>query len=331
MLRSLEHSAATWLAIIWQIMTLLGWVGLSPIILHLRPSSDADATETTAGEAVVQLVVATLLVVVHAAVIVLLTAMLAVPVVPTWRSMMLAAFAAYAPLDWLAYLAIITLGYVSDVERRRRVAVKREEALQAESLESRLSALRARLNPHFLFNALNSIHVLSSAGRTHETTRMVEGLTSLLRYVLDERRAKVPLSDEMAFAQEYLEVQRIRLGDRLQFEIETDPLAANTLVPQLVLQPIIENAVEHGIAQLLNGGTVRIGARIVHDRLEIDVENDGLGTDSRESTAGIGLSSTRERLARLYGASAIVSLEQRPSPPGVRARITIPVRHEAAA
>ena len=330
-LRSLGHPAANWLALVWQIMTLLGWIGLAPMVLRLPRVRDLNASDARTGDVVVHLLIAPCLIVAHAVIIVTLTGLLAIPIVPAWSSMLASALEIYAPLDLLAYLSIIALGYTSDVERRRRAAEQREAALRAESLESRLSALRARLNPHFLFNALNSVHVLSNAGRTHETTQMVEGLTSLLRYVLDDRRAKVPLTDELSFAREFLEVQRIRFGDRLHFEIEAEPPAGSAIVPQLLLQPIIENAVEHGVALTLSGGTVWVRARITGERLEIDVDDNGVGTTTHEGVSGIGLSSTRERLARLYGPRASLTIESDKDRSRTRVRIVLPLERTAAA
>jgi two-component system LytT family sensor kinase len=329
-LRSLGHPAANWLALVWQIMTLLGWIGFAPAVLRVRRIRDPELAEASAADILVHFSIALALIVIHSAVIVVLTGALAIPIVPGWASMFRSALEIYAPLDLLAYLSIVALGYASDVDRHRLAAEQREAALRAESLESRLSALRARLNPHFLFNALNSVHALSIAGRTDETTQMVRGLTSLLRYVLDERHSKVALSDELSFVREFLEVQRIRFGDRLHFKIDVDPKTADAIVPQLLLQPIVENAVEHGVSQTLNGGTVRVSARTTGERLEINVDDDGAGAAAHEGAAGIGLSSTRERLTRLYGPQASLTIERDNELPRTRVRIVLPFEPAAA-
>lgn len=327
-LRSLGHPAHTWLALVWQIMTLLGWIGLTPVVLRIRGVLSSSERDVVAGprplDVVVQLGIVTGLVLTHAMVIVVLTGALFIPIVPSARAMVAAALTLYAPLDLLAYLAVVALGYASDVERHRRDAARREVALRTETLDSRLSALRARLNPHFLFNALNSVHVLARAGKTEETIRVVEGLTALLRYVLDERRPTVPLADELAFVRDYLEVQRVRFGARLRYEIDYEPQLGAASVPQLLLQPLVENAVEHGVARALDGGAVRVTATRAGDTLSLLVEDDGPGTSAAEPSDGIGLSSTRERLERLYDGRATLTFERRPGIAGGRVRVDIP-------
>jgi signal transduction histidine kinase len=326
-LRSLAHPAAAWLSMVWQVMTLLGWIGLTPLILGGRTTPDATEQVQgglTPGGALKHVVVVTVLVTIHAVVIVTISAALFIPMVPSWRALVFAAFVTYLPIDLLAYVAILGLGYVSDTERHRRESAQREAALRAESLDNRLAALRARLNPHFLFNVLNSADVLARSGKTAQMSKVLDGLTGLLRYVLDERRPNVTLREELDFAGRYLEVQQIRLGDRLRCSVVTQPGVDGAAVPQLLLQPIIENAVEHGIAQALDGGVVHVEARRDGDVLEIAVDDDGAGIVIEGSGAGIGLSSTRERLARLFGSRASLRVEPRSAVRGTRAVIRIP-------
>jgi signal transduction histidine kinase len=326
-LRSLAHPAAAWLSMVWQVMTLLGWIAFTPLILGGRTTP--DATERMHGGltprgALKHVVVVTVLVTIHAVVVVTISAALFIPMVPGWSALVLAAFVTYLPIDLLAYVAILGLGYVSDTERHRREAVRREAALRAESLDNRLSALRARLNPHFLFNALNSVDVLARSGKTAQMSKVLDGLTGLLRYVLDERRPNVTLREELEFVGRYFEVQQIRLGDRLRCSVVAQPGVDAAAVPQLLLQPIIENAVEHGIAQTLDGGVVHVEARRDGDILEIAVDDDGAGIAAEGSGTGIGLSSTRERLVRLFGSRASLRVEPRSVGGGTRALIRIP-------
>ena len=167
--------ASPWVGMVWEIMTLLGWIGITPMLLDERPL----AWRTTRGAAVgltpvdvaTHLLLVAVLTVIHAAAIVALSGLLFIPLTPNWHTLALTAFTIYLPLDLLAYVTILTLGFASDVERQRRDSAQREAAMQAESLNSRLAALRARLNPHFLFNALNSVHVLARAGKPEETVR----------------------------------------------------------------------------------------------------------------------------------------------------------------
>jgi sensor histidine kinase YesM len=313
-------------------MTLLGWIGMTPLVLRLRRVASANAHDIASGprlvDALRELAIIAALTVTHALVLVALTSAMFIPIVPSWGGMLVAALVICVPLDLLAYLAIVSLAYVSDVERRRRDAARREEALRAETLDSRLTALRARLNPHFLFNALNSVHVLARAGKTDQTIRVVEGLTTLLRYVLDERRPTVPLGDELAFAREYLEVQRVRFGERLQYEIVCPPHLGAASVPQLLLQPLVENAVEHGVASALDGGAVRVTATRDGDMLRLVVEDDGPGSSTSEPSNGIGLSNTRERLARLYGGRATLTFVRERSEAGGGSRVEVDIPFE---
>lgn len=329
---ALRHPAAAWLSIVWQVMTLLGWIGFTPLILRERGTSDPTANVQgglTALGALEHAAIVAVLTVVHAVAVVSISAALFIPMIPSWSALVRTAFVTYLPLDMLAYLIILSLGYVSDTERHRREAARRETALRAETLDSRMSALRARLNPHFLFNALNSVDVLARAGKTDQMSKVLGGLTGLLRYVLDERRPNVRLREELEFVRQYLEVQQARFGGRLRYSIVCQPGTEDALVPQLILQPIIENAVEHGIARTLDGGAVRVESVRQDDGLEVTVDDDGAGVPTEPLPHGIGLSSTRERLARLFGDRASLRVESRADARGTRVVIRIPLDAEA--
>lgn len=327
------HRSASFVALVWEIMTLLGWIGLTPILLAERPTGRVSAGGAIAGLSptgvATHLLMIVVLTVVHAALVVAFTGLLFIPIEPDWQTLARTAFTIYLPLDMMAYLTILTLGFASDVARQRRATEQREAALRAESLDSRLTALRARLNPHFLFNALNSVHVLARAGKADETSRLVEGLTGLLRYVLDERRATVPLREELSFVRTYLGVQQVRFGDRLRYDVQSDASLDDALVPQLLLQPIVENALEHGVARALDGGSVRVIVARAGDVLRVIVEDDGPGPAAADNSSGIGLASTRERLARLLGARARLVIEPRPSSEGRGTRVVIEIPLES--
>jgi hypothetical protein len=325
---NLDYSAGSLLALTWMVMSLLGWIGLTPLILSERAvgAKGDDSPGIRPAELLVHLVVVLSLAAVHAAIVVVVSAVFRIPITPGWSEMTLLAFKIFLPLDALAYLTINALGFASDVERHRRNAQQREAALEAEILGDRLAALRARLNPHFLFNAMNSIIVLARAGKGEETSRLVEGITSLLRYVLDERRTNVPLREELAFARRYLTVQQARFGDRLAFDVAADPAVEDVLVPQLLLQPVVENAVEHGVAKTLDGGRVSIAVDRSGESIRIAVCDDGPGpvVDATDSE-GIGLANTRERLGRLYGDRARLMLSPASSARGTCVEILVPM------
>jgi hypothetical protein len=177
------------------------------------------------------------------------------------------------------------------------------ERMERSLSEARLNALRMQLDPHFLFNALNTIS--SHVERNPKLTRrMIEHLGDLLRMSLEcKDRQEIPLSEEMAFLEHYLEIQRIRFGNHLEVTLQIDPAVRFASVPSLLLQPLVENAIRHGISRRGGGGTVTVTAEPDGNKLAIMVLDDGVGLPSGwslEICAGLGLSVTRERIAELY-------------------------------
>jgi two-component system, LytTR family, sensor kinase len=207
--------------------------------------------------------------------------------------------------------------------------VERERSLRAEALAQRaqLEALRYQLHPHFLFNSLNAVSTLIVERRNEEASRMVSRLSDFLRLTLTGAGAdEAPLSDEMEFVRRYLEIEQVRFGDRLVVTYDVADDAWSVPVPHLVLQPLIENAIQHGIAQREDGGHLTIRARRTYERLTLEVLNDAPlnhGTTSSERER-IGLANTRQRLRHLYGDGA--RLEVSGGPDSARAVIELPVR-----
>ena len=177
------------------------------------------------------------------------------------------------------------------------------ERLEKSYSQARLNALRMQLDPHFLFNALNTIS--SHVERDPKLTRlMIEHLGDLLRMSLESKdRQEVPLAEELAFLDHYLAIQKIRFGRRLKVEIDIAPEVRYASVPSLFLQPLVENAIRHGISPRASGGTVSVTAEPVNAKLAIRIADDGAGLPpgwSLEKSTGLGLSVTRERIAGLY-------------------------------
>ncbi|HEY3628269.1 MAG TPA: histidine kinase [Terracidiphilus sp.] len=177
------------------------------------------------------------------------------------------------------------------------------ERLEKSYSQARLNALRMQLDPHFLFNALNTIS--SHVERDPKLTRlMIEHLGDLLRMSLESKdRQEVPLAEELAFLDHYLAIQKIRFGRRLKVEIDIAPEVRYAQVPSLFLQPLVENAIRHGISPRASGGTVAVTAEPADGKLAIRVSDDGAGLPagwSLEQSTGLGLSVTRERIAGLY-------------------------------
>jgi two-component system LytT family sensor kinase len=179
--------------------------------------------------------------------------------------------------------------------------------LKSQIVNAQLSALKMQLQPHFLFNTLNAIMVLVRQQRGSEAEETLARLGDLLRAVLSDRDAQVvPLSRELEYLRLYLSIEQVRFSDRLRVDIDADPETLEAAVPHLGLQPVVENAVRHGIAKSAAAGSIRIQALRVDDRLEITVLDSGPGmpADGAVEGQGIGLANTRARLLQLYGAQA---------------------------
>lgn len=219
------------------------------------------------------------------------------------------------------YLAILGLGrglVTWEALRQREAQAAR---LEAQASRARLEVLAARLQPHFLFNALHAIGVLIEESPARARAMLVE-LGELLREVLAEPTAiEIPLGDELRLLQRYLAIEEIRFADRLRVEMDVPDALRGVPVPRLLLQPLVENAMRHGIGQSASGGTVRIAAASDEESLVITVANDGaaLATSWRE---GVGLTTTRERLSARHGDRA--SLDVVDLDGWVEARVRLP-------
>jgi len=193
----------------------------------------------------------------------------------------------------------IVLGVYYALAYRQLYLVQR-----AETAEASLNSLRAQLQPHFLFNTLNSVAVLAEEN-PGAAALVLTRLSDLLRTVLrHDPRHQVPLDEELEFIRSYLEIQRVRFEDRLRVRLEADPATRRALVPWLVLQPLVENAVRYAVEPRVAGGTVVVLARRVGDELVLLVEDDGPGLGQAAAggkSAGIGITNTAARLERLYG------------------------------
>ncbi|HSX62248.1 MAG TPA: histidine kinase [Tahibacter sp.] len=226
----------------------------------------------------------------------------------TWAELDLTTFLfAHVPLNWILYCLI--LGSVLAFEYYQRY---HERALRAAQLErslgdAKLHALELQLRPHFLFNTLNAIAGLVRSQRNDQAVTMIAGLADLLRYSLDQaERQRVPLAEEITMLERYLDIEMVRFSDRLTCTIAIDAEAGRALVPNLILQPLAENAARHGIAKLAGPGSVSIEASRAGERLQLRIRNSGaLASDIVE---GIGIRNTRERLRALYGESAAFRL-----------------------
>jgi two-component system, LytTR family, sensor kinase len=235
------------------------------------------------------------------------------PVMPAVSAFSIAAGFAVAFAGWgTIYFAVQA--------RRRRDAGQLELANVAR--DAQLRSLRAQLNPHFLFNCLNSLrHLIVTQPARAEV--MVTGLAELLRYSLaSDRSDPVELSDELRVVDEYLELERMRLEDRLTVTRRVEPDALHARIPPMLIQTLVDNAIKHGIAELPGGGIVRIEARAVNGRVEIVVANTGHLRTPAEG-GGRGLDNTKARLRLIYGDAATFSLQETHGT--VEARLALPM------
>jgi len=231
--------------------------------------------------------------------------------------------------NWLVYWLILGGWQAYRYYDHYLASELRLERLEKSFSEARLSALRMQLDPHFLFNALNTIS--SQVERDPKLARgMIEHLGQLLRLSLESKdKQEVPLAEEMAFLEHYLAIQKIRFGDHLRIETQIAPDVKYASVPCLFVQPLVENAIRHGISRRASGGTVIVSAQREGDRLDIRVLDDGVGLPAGwtlENSGGVGLSVTRQRVAGLYPEGETGFAVNRRASGGTEVEISLPLR-----
>ena len=229
-------------------------------------------------------------------------------------------------LAWILFAFRHGIEYYQRYQAREIAATR----LQAQLTRAQLEALRAQLQPHFLFNTLHAISALMYRD-VESADRMMSRLSDFLRLTLDSSgEQEVTLQREMEYLDKYLEIEQVRFGARLVVERSIDPRALDLLVPNLVMQPLVENAVRYGIAPRASGGNIEIAAALSGVTLSLEVRDDGHGAE--KFTEGVGISNTRARLEQLYGSRAKLELGNlRPGAgehPGFRARIELPAHTE---
>ena len=232
-------------------------------------------------------------------------------------------------LELIVYGMILGIGYAFSYYRRFRERERRAMQLESQLAQAQLQALRMQLQPHFLFNTLNGIAGLVRDQKNRAAVSMIAGLSDLLRHTLENAgKQEVPLREELEFLELYLDIQQMRFPDRLKVQMQIAPEALDARVPNLMLQPLVENAIRHGIAERAATGTVGVSARRENGQLELKVYDDGPGLRTQrrpEEGAGIGLSNTRARLEQLYGERYRFDVQNR-AEGGVEAVIRIPLQ-----
>lgn len=229
------------------------------------------------------------------------------------------------------YILLCWSGLYFGIKYYQELQEQTEQTLKATAAahQAQLKMLRYQLNPHFLFNTLNAISTLILDGANTTANKAVTRLSDFLRYTLDnDPMSRVTLGSELAALDLYLEIEKVRFGDRLTIEKSIEANATKALVPSLILQPLIENAIKYAISPSEEGGTLRISGRVQRDTLVLVVADTGPGLGSGNGkpngkSSGVGLKNTRERLQQLYGDNQAFTLAPN-EPKGLRITINLP-------
>ncbi|MDO1529664.1 histidine kinase [Fulvimonas sp. R45] len=228
----------------------------------------------------------------------------------------------------LTYWIVLVVLLGMESRRRLRDERLRNAQLETQLAQAQLQALRMQLQPHFLFNTLNAISALALADPL-QARQMIARLSDFLRLTLEERHApQVPLARELEFLRCYLDIQQVRFQDRLGTRLEVDDDTLRAAVPNLILQPLVENALRHGLLAKAEPGHLRVAGRREGDQLVLCVDDDGLGLPPDGASEGIGLTNTRTRLAMLFGGDARLELQRRDGG-GTRVELRLPFREVA--
>jgi len=309
----------------WSVTVALIWSFLTPVVYELTRRFSFDRNSWTTALPV-HLIACVVLTSVGSAVIVLLDPL--VTWTPEKHVPFLAHTASRVFMDFQRYWYIVLITQAIAYYGKYRERELQSSQLEAQLAHAQLEVLKIQLEPHFLFNTLNSIAALArNDGLAAEN--MTLQLADLLRFSLDAVGIhEVPLSRELTFLQKYIDIQQTRFQERLRVEMDIQPLTLSALVPNLLLQPLVENAIRHGIGPRRAPGFIRISTRQVFDELWMEISDNGLGLTGYAGVAppeGVGLQNTRARLQQLYNHDHKMTLEDAPAG-GCIVKIHIPFR-----
>ncbi|QQS42791.1 MAG: histidine kinase [Acidobacteriota bacterium] len=228
----------------------------------------------------------------------------------------------------IGYKIILTTNYALDFNKKFNDEKNKSEVLERQLAQAQLQALKMQLQPHFLFNTLNSLSSLALED-PRQTVHMITRLGDFLRMTVDSNGTQtVSLEQELEFLKNYLEIEKVRFRDRLEPVFEIDPETLGADVPNLLLQPAVENAIKHGVSKSMSAGRILISALREGERLVLKIENDGPVPNGRPGTEvreGVGIANTRERLKQIYGEDFELDFELLPRGGG-RLMISVPLR-----
>ncbi len=308
----------------------LPWVLATPFIISLarRYAITRDRVVSTVGVHLATLTVVSLIASAWFATLQMLFNPWRYPQHPTFIEAWRTSF----PYQVLPYMIVYGLIWFITliVDARARMTRQTTETarLNEELSKAQLAALRRQIEPHFMFNTLNSIAGLVREQRNDAAVSMIVGLSEFLRRATqDSHRSQVTLAEEVEYLQRYLDIQKVRFGERLQVSVDISPEALHAQVPDLLLQPLVENAIKHGIAKRVAGGAVRVTGACANGNLRLSVYNDGPSdpADSQSTVTGVGLSNLRTRLRILHGDESELELKRAASGEA-EVIVTLPLR-----
>ncbi|MEM7584539.1 MAG: histidine kinase [Acidobacteriota bacterium] len=327
-LSMIDHGHDWWRIFAWQLVGWGFWVPMTPWLISVgaRLSRSRLSPALWLRELAIALGVA----LIHIPLAALAFTVLQ-PYLPVDRYSFLASLvrslASWFHVDLLLYGSGLALGYGLSGYRSARASELRESQLETELARAQLETLRLQIQPHFLFNTLNSVASLVRRKRNDRALEMLLGLSELLRSTLDRsQQLRIPLAEELDFISRYVELQRARFADRLTVHYDVAEECLEQPVPNFLLQPLVENAIRHGISQRAAPGSLQIHARLEGGRLYIEVADDGIGLPAGFDAAeqqGVGLSNTRSRLQQLYGERASLTVDKRTNG-GTQAVVVLP-------
>jgi two-component system, LytTR family, sensor kinase len=321
-----------WRIAFWQLVVWYMWGCLSPLVLHLGRKFPCEGRAWLRG-LLFHLSTAVFLSAIHIAAATALRMLIRPFDVWSDTNPFLIQFQGelknFFLFNFVIYWAILGVGYAFDYRERYREREAQAAELKAQLAQAQLESLKMQLHPHFLFNTLHTIAGLVRTNEKQPAVNMIAGLSDLLRRALDSAdEQEVTLREEVKFIELYLDIQQVRFSDRLTVRMEIAPETLDALVPNLILQPLVENAIRHGISPKDSAGAIIINTYRDDGMLIIRVCDDGPGLQSGwriEESEGIGLANTSERLKHLYGAQHRFDLSNGATG-GMIAAIAIPFR-----
>ena len=291
------------IALAWQAGFYLCWIPFTVLVWRVA-SAWSPAALGWARYLIRHVGLATIAAVAHSVLTIGVATLTLGPSPEPWGQMLMGQLRGRGYFEVMIYAGVAAAGHALWLYDQFRDRESQAARLEAELASARFASLQSQIHPHFLFNSLHAIASLARDGRNADVVKMVADLSDLLRRVIEPGEPLLPLAMEVDLARRYLDIQQMRFGDRLRVEVDVAADARDVLVPALTLQPLVDNAVRHGIVSTVRGGTVRISASVSPALLTLRVDDDGEGPRAgwtEVASGGTGLANLRARLAMLFG------------------------------